>query len=89
VTRTAKYLGSQGCVTLPVGQSAVNFTPVAVKSRLPDPSTQPWPMGDVLPREPLPPEIDAAKLEAAVNAVPTGRRIGPRVRGDVERPAYC
>jgi hypothetical protein len=55
-------------VTLSVGQSAVNFTPVAVKSRLPDPSTQPWPMGDVLPREPPPPEIDAAKLEAAVNA---------------------
>src|SRR5246500_3224629 len=27
VTRTAKYLGSQGCVTLPIGQSAVNFKP--------------------------------------------------------------
>jgi CubicO group peptidase (beta-lactamase class C family) len=68
VTRTAKYLGSQGCVTLPIGQSAVNFTPVAVRSRLPDPSTQPWPMGDVLPQEPLPAVIDAAKLKAAVNA---------------------
>jgi hypothetical protein len=49
VTRTAKYLGSQGCVTLPIGQSAVNFEPVAVKSRLPDPATQAWPMGDMLP----------------------------------------
>ncbi len=68
MTRTAKYLGSQGCVTLPAGQSAVNFTPVAVKSRLPDPSSQPWPMGDVLPQEPLPGDIDAANLEAAVNA---------------------
>src|SRR5437763_6603721 len=29
-TLTAKYLGSQGCVTLPVGQTTVNFTPVAV-----------------------------------------------------------
>src|SRR5580692_3394664 len=28
VTRTAKYLGSQGCVTLPLGATAVNFTPV-------------------------------------------------------------
>src|SRR5215510_8592917 len=28
VTRTARYLGSQGCVTLPLGQSALNFTPV-------------------------------------------------------------
>jgi CubicO group peptidase (beta-lactamase class C family) len=68
VTRTAKYLGSQGCVTLPIGQSAVNFTPVTVKSVLPDPSTQPWPLGDMLPQEPPPAEIDAAKLKAAVNA---------------------
>src|SRR5262245_28685743 len=44
VTRTAKYLGSQGCVTLPVGHSSVNFTPANVASRLPDPSIQPWPM---------------------------------------------
>ena len=68
LTRTAKHLGSQGCVTLPIGQSAVNFTPIDVKSRLPDPSIQPWPMGDVLPEEPLPAEIDAGKLKAAVNA---------------------
>src|SRR3979490_466958 len=26
--RTARYLGSQGCVTLPIGQSTPNFTPV-------------------------------------------------------------
>jgi hypothetical protein len=68
VTRTAKYLGSQGCVTLPVGKTSVSFTPVSVKSGLPDPSTQQWPMGDVLPEESLPPKIDAAKLKQAVNA---------------------
>jgi CubicO group peptidase (beta-lactamase class C family) len=68
ITRTAKYLGSQGCVTLPIGQSSVNFTPVSVKSGLPDPSTQRWPMGDVLAEELLPAEIDAAKLKQAVNA---------------------
>jgi CubicO group peptidase (beta-lactamase class C family) len=67
-TRTAKYLGSQGCVTLPLGESAVHFTPVVVKSKLPDADTMPWPMGDVLPHEPLPGEIDAAKLKAAVDA---------------------
>src|SRR5205823_14588108 len=61
-------LGSQGCVTLPIGESAMNFKPVAVKSRLPDPATQLWPMGDMLPQEPLPTEIDAEKLKAAVNA---------------------
>jgi hypothetical protein len=87
VTRTAKYLGSQGCVTLPIGQSTVNFDPVDVKSRLPDPATQPWPMGDMLPQQPLPPEIDAEKLKAAVNAAfqPADRR----VCCDVERPTHC
>ena len=68
VTITAKYLGDQGCVTLPVGKSSVNFKPVKLKSRLPDAATQPWPMGDVVPKEPLPPEIDAAKLRQAVDA---------------------
>src|SRR5260221_785148 len=33
VTRTAKYLGSQGCVTLPIGESAVKFQPVRGSSR--------------------------------------------------------
>jgi CubicO group peptidase (beta-lactamase class C family) len=68
MTRTAKYLGDQGCVTLPAGQGAVNFKPIRVKSRLPNPSTQPWPMGDVLSNAPLPKEIDANKVKQAVDA---------------------
>ena len=68
VTRTARYLGDQGCVTLPVGKDSVSFTPIRVKSRLPDAATQPWPMGDVLPREPLPAALDAAKVKQAVDA---------------------
>jgi CubicO group peptidase (beta-lactamase class C family) len=68
VTRTAKYLGSQGCVTLPVGQTSVNFVPVVVKSRLPDPAAERWPMGDRLADGPLPATIDAAKLRQAVDA---------------------
>src|SRR6516164_5026736 len=68
VVRTAKYLRSQGCVTLPIGKTSVNFTPVTVKSALPDASTQPWPMGDVLPAQPLPKEFDESKLKQAVNA---------------------
>ena len=67
-TRTARYLGSQGCVTLPFAEEAVHFTPVAVKSQLPDSVTEPWPMGDVLPKEALPAEIEATKLNAAVKA---------------------
>jgi len=67
ITRTAKYLGSQGCVTLPVGQTSVNFMPLAVKSRLPDASTLRWPMGDVLPNGTLPEGINAAKVKQAVD----------------------
>ena len=68
VVRIAKYVGSQGCVALPIGKTDVSFTPVVVKSALPDPSTQPWPMGDVLPSDQMPPDIDATKLRAAVDA---------------------
>lgn len=68
ITRTAKFLGSQGCVTLPVDKTMVNFMPVAVKSQLPDASTEQWPMGDTLPNDPLPAEIDAAKVKHAVEA---------------------
>ena len=68
VTLTAKYLGSQGCVTLPVGQTSVNFRPIQVKSALPDPSKQPWPMGDVLPKDPIPGALDAGKVKQAVDA---------------------
>ncbi len=68
VTRTAKYLGDQGCVTLPTGKDSVSFVPVKVPRRTPDPSTRPWPMGDVLPKEALPEELDAAKVKRAVDA---------------------
>lgn len=66
--RTAKQLGSQGCVTLPFGKSEVSFTPVVVKSGLPDPKTQPWPMGDLLPNNAMPGGVDGAKLQQAVDA---------------------
>jgi CubicO group peptidase (beta-lactamase class C family) len=68
VTLTAKYLGSQGCVTLPVGQTSVNFKPIQVRSKLPVSSAQLWPMGDVLPKTPLPAGLDADKVKQAVDA---------------------
>jgi CubicO group peptidase (beta-lactamase class C family) len=46
----------------------VNFTPIKLNSHLPDAASQPWPMGDVLPSEPLPREIDSGKLKQAVDA---------------------
>ena len=58
----------EGCVALPRGSRSVFFTPVRVRSSLPDPTTQPWPMGDKLPVAPLPPEVDVAKVAASVQA---------------------
>src|SRR3984893_6038090 len=49
ITRVAKYLGDQGCVTFEPGQIAPKYAPHAVPRRLPDPATQAWPDGDVLP----------------------------------------
>lgn len=46
--RTAKYFGDQGCVIFPRGETSVHFNPVVLESILPDPSTQPWPVGDVI-----------------------------------------
>ncbi len=68
VVRTARYLGDQGCVALAAGEDSIHYTPVALKSNLPDAATTPWPMGDVLPEEPLPPEVNAEKVAAALNA---------------------
>ena len=68
VTRVAKYLGDQGCVSLPIGEDDPYFTPTVVKSALPDPSTRLWPMGDVLPNDPLPPDLDGPTIERAVRA---------------------
>jgi CubicO group peptidase (beta-lactamase class C family) len=68
VTRVARYVGDQGCVTLPTGKTSLDFTPVRLKSVLPAASTQSWPMGDVLPKDPMPGEINAGKLKQAVEA---------------------
>jgi len=68
VTRTAVYLGDQGCVSLPVGKDSVSFKPVKLKSILPNASEQAWPMGDVLPSGPPPRELDMAKVKEAVDA---------------------
>jgi CubicO group peptidase (beta-lactamase class C family) len=68
VVRTAKLLGSQGCVTLPIGAAEPSFKPSIVKSALPDPQTLPWPMGD-LPGEGDPlTGLDKAKIAQAIDA---------------------
>ncbi len=66
--RTAKQVGSQGCVTLPIGKTDVSFTPSIVTANVPDPKTTAWPMGDVLPTGAPPAGVDMAKVQAAIDA---------------------
>src|SRR5256886_17494054 len=65
---SSDLLGDQGCVTLPLGRRSPNFRPERVASRLPDPATQPWPMGDRLPSDRPGAELDTAKVRPAVDA---------------------
>jgi CubicO group peptidase (beta-lactamase class C family) len=69
-TVVARYYGSQsqGCITLPPGKNDVFFKPVDVPRHLPDAKTTAWPMGDMLPGDPLPSEINAEKLKRAIDA---------------------
>ncbi|HSF20263.1 MAG TPA: serine hydrolase [Vicinamibacteria bacterium] len=68
VTRTAKRFGGQGCITLPIGEDTVFFESKEIPTALPDPSSTPWPMGDVLTSDPFPEELDQQKIQAAVDA---------------------
>ncbi|HWX31747.1 MAG TPA: serine hydrolase [Steroidobacteraceae bacterium] len=65
--RTAKYIGDQGCVTFPIGTAALQFAPQPIKSMLPDPATQAWPMGDKLAAG-VPPGVDVGKVNQALDA---------------------
>jgi CubicO group peptidase (beta-lactamase class C family) len=68
VTRTAAFYGDQGCVIHPADRDAVHFTPVAVRTALPDAGTQAWPMGDApASTAAWPAGLDRAKMQAAVD----------------------
>ena len=68
VVRTAKFFGDQGCITLPVDEEKPFFTPIKIKSSLPDPATQMWPMGDKLRENQSSEGLDMAKVQQAVDA---------------------
>ena len=65
--RIAKYVGDQGCVTFPVGATELAFSPQPIKSALPDPATQGWPMGDKMPGG-FPAELKPEKINQAMDA---------------------
>jgi CubicO group peptidase (beta-lactamase class C family) len=68
ITREAKRYGDQGCVIHQPGRDTVFFRPVPVRTTLPDAASQPWPMGDRLPADPLPADVDTIKLREAMDA---------------------
>jgi len=94
ITREAKQYGDQGCVIHQPGKDTVYFTPVPVRSELPDAATIPWPMGDLLPNSPPPAGLDTLKLRQAVDtafANPAGLTAGVVVvyRGRIVAERYA
>jgi CubicO group peptidase (beta-lactamase class C family) len=69
VVRSSRYIGDLGCVPLPIGESQPYYDPPDIISSLPDPATTPWPLGDVLDSDPIPPGVDQEKLQAATDAL--------------------
>ena len=67
IRKKAVYNGSQGCTLIPDGETGIFFTPAEVESVLPDPTTELWPMGDVIVRSTASREYDEEALQAAVD----------------------
>jgi CubicO group peptidase (beta-lactamase class C family) len=67
ITRTAKFYGDQGCIIHPADHDGIYFTPVPVKSRLPEAAAQPWPMGDANPQGASAGDFDRTHVEKAVD----------------------
>jgi CubicO group peptidase (beta-lactamase class C family) len=67
LTRTAKLYGDQGCIIHQQHHDGIYFTPVPVKTRLPDAASQPWPMGDAPPKTPPSTGIDRARVDKALD----------------------
>ena len=68
ITRQAKFHGDQGCIIENPDTPGIHFTPVAVRSSLPDAATTPWPMGDAPATGPLHEGVDVALMNAALDA---------------------
>ncbi|MGB5079040.1 MAG: serine hydrolase [Sphingorhabdus sp.] len=67
LTRAARYVGDQGCISIPQDTSNLAFTPKAVPRRLPNAATTAWPMGDKLDSS-VNNGLDPEKLDAIVDA---------------------
>src|SRR5688572_11836472 len=68
VTREARFHGDQGCIIPSSTAPGIHFTPVPVRTTLPEAMTQPWPMGDQPETAAPAAGPDQAKLTAALDA---------------------
>ena len=79
-TRRAAYRDSLGCTVLPPGSSSAGPSLIP-KVELPpapgDPAAIPWPDGDRLAAEGLPPEVDEEELRVSVEAAFSGAQYQP------------
>jgi len=66
VSRVARFLGDQGSVVVPIDGRPLGFTPTPVLTRLPDPATQDWPMGDRLASDSAQSSIDRQAVADAI-----------------------
>jgi hypothetical protein len=66
--REARFYDDQGCIIQNPDAPGIHFTPVSVRTRLPDASTQPWPLGDKPDTSSAAANVDRSKLDAAVDA---------------------
>lgn len=67
--RASVFLNSkQGCVTFAKGESLLHFTPKSPGNAASAAGTVPWPMGDGVAEQALPRELDAAKVQQALDA---------------------
>lgn len=67
LTRTARYVGDQGCVSIPQSGAGLAFTPKSVPRNLPDAAATVWPMGDKVDPN-AGGRLDPDKLKAIVDA---------------------
>ena len=68
ITREARLHGDQGCIIENPDRPGIHFTPVPVRTALPDALSRDWPMGDRAATEGVPTDVDRAKLDAALDA---------------------
>lgn len=68
IERSARFVGSQGSVILPLDGSDLRFEPLQLKTTLPDGAHLRWPMGDECPGGVGRSRIDRNEVRAAIDA---------------------